>query len=228
MPIEEELFLTYICDEDKLIPYGFNFENDQYIFKTKIPHYDFTAFIFYKDKKISGKIIDDNFDDEYNLFRNEKIVGEFIGGLKESYKNILLDIRDKCFIKVLFPDPQSNRIADFIYEKYGDEVEFPWPKYPYFGVFRNQNNNKWYGLITNVEDDKLGKDISGRSLINLKVNQIDHDELIKLDNIFPAWHMNKKLWISLSLSNYFSDEFVMSIIDKSYIEIEKLNKNKNK
>lgn len=223
MRIEEEIFLGYQLDKSKILDFGFKLIDGIYIKQYKIFNDEFTAEIKVHEKDVNGRIIDNAFDDEYTLFRNDKVVGEFVGKLREEYKSILLEIRDRCFIKVLFPDPQAVRIAKYIFDKYGDEPDFPWEKYPYFGIFRNKENNRWYGLIMNVEEDKLAKGASKRSVINIKPPADKFNELLKVDNIFPGWHMNKKSWVSVSLSDYFSDEYVEQLIDMSYQEVNGLS-----
>ena len=43
--------------------------------------------------------------------------------------------------------------------------------------------------------------------------------MIQKDNVFPGWHMDKNSWVSVSLSDYFKDEFVESLIEESYQEV---------
>ena len=71
----------------------------------------------------------------------------------------------------------------------------------------------------NVKDDVLDKGVSARSIINVKVYPEEYQSLIKQENIFPGWHMNKKSWISISLSDYFSDDYIESLIYASYRKI---------
>ena len=223
MKIEEELFHRYKVNEDKLSSFGFRYVDNKYIKEYKLSTDNLTAVITIIDNNISGKIIDDDFGDELILFNTNNAVGEYIGKIKEEYRKILLDIRDNCYNKVLFHDDQANRIARKIYDKYNEEPDFPWEKYPYIGVFRHKENKLWYGLVMEIGDDVLGKGIKGRTIINIKLPPETITELVKLDNIFPAYHMNKKSWISLSLSDYFSDEDILKWIDISY-EITKSKK----
>ena len=223
MKIEEELFHRYKVNEDKLSSFGFRYVDNKYIKEYKLSTDNLTAVITIIDNNISGKIIDDDFGDELILFNTNNAVGEYIGKINEEYQKILLDIRDNCYNKVLFHDDQANRIARKIYDKYNEEPDFPWEKYPYIGVFRHKENKLWYGLVMEIGDDVLGKGIKGRTIINIKLPPETITELVKLDNIFPAYHMNKKSWISLSLSDYFSDEDILKWIDISY-EITKSKK----
>lgn len=224
MKIEEELFKGYQVDESKLIPFGFTLKDKVYSKISTIMNGDFSLVISIASGVVDSKIYDINFGDEYTLFRSDKNVGEYVGRIREQLTEELLKIRDNCFIKVQFPDSQSIRIAEYIYKTYGDKPDFPWYDYPYYGVFRNKENNRWYGLIMDVKENKLGEGVSARSVINIKPNPSMFNELLKLDNIFPGWHMNKKSWISVSLSNYFPDEYVESLIDMSYSEVNGLSK----
>ena len=219
MKIEEEIFLGYQLEEKKLEEYGFTLKEGHYFASFPMEVESFRADIVISSKNVEGRIYDETFGDEYVLFRNDKVVGEFVGSVREAYKKVLLDIRNHCYQKVLFIDEQSTRIAQYIIDKYGDQPEFPWKKYPQFAIFRNKNNHRWYAVFMVVKDGTLGENISGRSIINIKPKQEDYQSLIKQDNIFPGWHMNKKSWITVSLSDYFSDEYVKTLIDMSYQKI---------
>lgn len=74
-----------------------------------------------------------------------------------------------------------------------------------------------------VKDNALGYNISARSIINIKPYKEHYQELVSKENIFPGWHMDKKSWISISLSDCFDDEYIESLIDLSY---RKVNGNK--
>ena len=103
MKIEEEIFYGYILDEEKLTSFGFDYVDNKYIKEYKIHNNEFTALIEIDKDHVFGKVIDNNFDEEFPLFRNEKVVGEFIGSLREEYKEILLKIRKACFKKSIIP-----------------------------------------------------------------------------------------------------------------------------
>ena len=38
-------------------------------------------------------------------------------------------------------------VIDYIRTKYKDEIEYPWMRYPDYGVFRHKDHQKWYGLM---------------------------------------------------------------------------------
>ena len=220
MKLIDEIFYSYQLKEEALIPYGFSFENGKYLLNKLIHNNEFEMKVVIKDKKISAKLIDTNFGDEFNQIDMD-VTGSFVASLKEECLVIFLDIRDKCFEKVYFNDTQAVRITKYIFDKYGDSPEFLWPEYPTYGVFRNKGNNKWYGIIMDVKENKLAQGVSARHVINVKVDPDRYDELLKVEGIYKGWHMNKKSWISISLSEYLKDEVVESLIDMSYKMIKK-------
>ena len=75
MKIEEEIFYDYILDEEKLTSFGFNYADNKYIKEYKIHNDEFTALITIDKNSVNGKIIDNNFDEEFPLFRNAKSSG---------------------------------------------------------------------------------------------------------------------------------------------------------
>ena len=53
-------------------------------------------------------------------------------------------------------------------------------------------------------------------VINVKINPNDKDNLLKIEGIYEAYHMNKKSWISIILNDTLSDDLVSELIDNSY------------
>ncbi len=219
MGFEDEIFFGYKVDSSKLEGYGFHLVDEAYRASFPLEVDGFHVDIAIQGNVVSGKIYDETFGDEYALFRSPSVTGDFVGKVRESYRRVLLDIREHCFAKVMFLDEQSTRIAQHIIKTYGDEPEFPWKKFPQFAIFRNRDNHRWYAVFMTVKDGALGEGVSGRSIVNIKPYQKNHQALIQKDNVFPGWHMDKNSWVSVSLSDYFEDEFVESLIEESYLEV---------
>lgn len=116
----------------------------------------------------------------------------------------------------VFIFPQANRLADEIYNKYGDKPEFPWPEYPTFGVFKNPNNGKWYALVMALNVQKLDKKLTGEvEVMNIKLDPEKIKELHKEKGFYPAYHMNKKNWISILLNDTVPDKVLLTLLDES-------------
>ena len=173
---------------------------------------------------VSGKIYDLSVDDEYTNFRIENEVGQFVNSIREEYRNILQDIVKNCSKKLYFVKEQANRITKLIMDMYSDEPEFVWEKYPNDGIFRNSNNGKWYGLIMNIDKSKIDKNASGEvEVINVKLDIDKIPSLLENKGFYPAYHMNKKNWITIILDDTLSDEKIMECIKESHRFTEKSN-----
>ena len=218
MTIEEELFRKTKIDLDKITKYGFKKEKTLYIYSKNIMNNTFRIDVEINDENIvKAKVVDLSINEEYTNIRIEENAGSFVNQVKEEFKKVLKDIRDNCFIKKDFIYEQSNRIAKAIKEKYGDDPEFEWEKFPGYATFRNKNSKKWYGIIMNVDKNKLDKKSNGEiEIIDIKLNSSKINKLLKLDGFYPAYHMNKKSWISIILNDTISDEDIMNLIEESY------------
>ena len=217
MNIENEIFKRTQVDFKKLEPFGFIKENNIYHFNKKFMNNQFSTIItINQDGKISGKVIDLDIGEEYTNIRVENQEGSFTNMVRELYKEILIEIRDNCFINNFFITDQANRIANYILKKYNDEPEFLWEKYNGFGVFRNKNNNKWYAFIGNIDKSKISDSPGEIEIINLKSDEKTINELIKKDGFYKGYHMNKKNWITITLDNTLTDEEIIKYIDISY------------
>ena len=172
---------------------------------------------------IRGKVVDLDTEEEYLPIRAVHQSGSFVGSVREAYFQVLVRLRDACFIPVDFLGDQANRIAALIERAYGDAPEFPWEKFPGNGVFKCRENGKWYAAILTVAYGKLDPDRAKAGsdpeeiaeVINLKADPEEIPYLTGLPGIFPAWHMNKKHWISVLLDDTLTDERVMELIRES-------------
>lgn len=121
-------------------------------------------------------------------------------------------MRDK-----FFKFDQSNRIADLINQKYGTVPEFLWEDAPGTAIFRNASSRKWFGIIMPISMIKLGEDKDKKvEVLNVK---LDTDEIMLLlneDGFYPAYHMSKHNWISITLNDIVSDDEIMNFIDESF------------
>ncbi len=211
---EKNVFKRYIVDFKKLEKYGFKKIEEKYIYEKEFLNNNFKAIItINKEGNIFGKVIDLQDNDEYFLI-NMNIEGKFVNKVRDNYQEILIDIRNNCFNKNNFIFNQTNRICNYIVNKYHNYPEFLWDKTPGCGVFRNNKNNKWYAIIMNIDQSKLENKKGEVEVINIKHDDVDN--LLKKKGIYKAYHMNKKEWVSIILNNTLPDDEILSLIDVSY------------
>jgi len=214
--IEKDIFKRTIVNFKQIELYGFKKENNKYIFEKNFLKDDFKAIITIDDKGIiSGKVIDLQINEEYTNI-NTEMTGEFINKVRESYKDILIDIRNKCFENKYFLFDQSNRINKYIKDKYNNEPEFLWNKFPGYAVYRNEKNKKWYGIIMNLDMSKLNNGTGETEIINIKLDENKIKKLLKQKGFYEAYHMSKKDWISIILNDTLKDDEIISLLNESY------------
>lgn len=220
MDIVNNIFKKSIPNYNKLENYGFIKENNKYIYYKDFYNNEFKL-VFIIDNNISIKIIDNNIEEEYIAINNNS---RYANEVKNELLIILNNIKDNCFITNYFVYSQTNRIVNLIYKKYKDKPEFLWKDADY-GVFRNKNSNKWYGIIMNLENIKSLDYPHDIEIINIK---LDRDKITKLLNkkgFYKAYHMSKIDWISISLNDTLKDIDIMNLIDQSYNLVDKKRKN---
>lgn len=218
MNFEQKIFRRHHVNFQKLEAYGFQQKEESYIFST-IFMKDFQADItINKEGIVFGKVYDLNTEEEYINFRIEHQIGEFVSHVREEYTKLLLDICSSCFEQEYFISKQANRIAKIIFEKYQDIPDFPWKDSPEFGIFRNPNNGKWYGLIMSIDRKKLDKTSTQEEIeaINLKLDSNKIPSLLDKIGFYPAYHMNKKNWITITLDDTLTDKEIFSYIEESH------------
>ena len=110
-----------------------------------------------------------------------------------------------------------EEVIKFIYDEFGVEGERLWAQFPNYVVFRNKRNRKWFALIGDVEKGKLGLDGEGKTdVMVLKCDSILIGSLIHNEGYLPAYHMNKKTWISVLLEGKAPDEQIKDLIHLAF------------
>ena len=228
MNIEDVIFRKYTPDFSKLLECGFEKRKSEYYFEKVFLNNEFRAEITVsKAGLVRGNVYDLENNDIYLPLRLENHEGAFVGEVKNAYTKILLDIREKCFSENFFVSNQGNRIADLVYEKYGDRPVFLWEDSPTYGVFKNPESGKWYGIIMYIPRNKLSKSSEGFvEVMNIKLDKDEIQELLFQDGFYEAYHMNKKLWITIALDETVEDGRIMKLIEESHSYTEKKKRRK--
>ena len=215
--LEDEVFKKRKLDKDKLIPYGFIKEDDIYKYSKLIMDDTFRVDITIDSNgNVKGRVYDLDGDYEYTNFRLENVKGDFVNRVKDEYIKVLESIANNCYTEEYFIYKQSNEVSNLIKEKYNVIPEILWESNPNYGIFRNESSNKWFGVIMNIDRSKLNPNESGEvEVLNVKLDDLV-DAYLKKDAIYPAYHMSKKSWVSITLDNTLSNKEIMSLIDISF------------
>ena len=106
-------------------------------------------------------------------------------------------------------------IFEWCRQQYGTEPDYPWNDGN--AVLRHVDNNKWYGVVIEVDQSKLGIPGNGKvDVLNLKCDPVLVGSLRMQPGFYPAYHMNKENWISVLLDGPTPDEEITELLALSY------------
>ena len=112
---------------------------------------------------------------------------------------------------------RMNREDVFMWvkEQYNTEPDYPWGDEN--AVLRHKSNNKWYGVVLKVKEDRLGlPGVKEVDVLNVKSEPMLIGSLRMKKGFFPAYHMNKENWITILLDEKAPEEEIKNLIDMSY------------
>jgi predicted DNA-binding protein (MmcQ/YjbR family) len=108
-------------------------------------------------------------------------------------------------------------IEEYAREHFGSEVEHLWARSPSDGILRRKDNGKWYAVFMTVERNKLGLPGGGRTdIVNIKSSELLTGSLLNEKCIIPAYHMNKKKWLSVLLDGTATVQLAVGCLKMSY------------
>ena len=210
-----EIFNSYQFNKEKAKDYGFVENGEVWIYSCQILQGDFFMTVSITPDNVSFQVFDQETGDLYPQVHMESMTGSFVASVREACLEILYQIRKACFDVQDFICPQTKRIMAQVQEKYGNQLEYLWEKSPDTAVLRHEDNQKWYAVVMRIPWDKLEKGREGLvEAVNLKHDQVSN--LLSKKGIYPAFHMNKRYWLSLALDDSLQDEEVIELIERSW------------
>ena len=210
-----EIFKSYQFNQEKARAYGFVKNGEVWTYSCQILQGDFIMTVSITVDNVSFQVFDQEMGDLYPQVHMESMTGSFVASVRKACLEILYQIRKACFDVQDFICPQTKRIMAQIQEKYGNQLEYLWEKSPNTAVLRHEGNKKWYAVLMKISWDKLEKGREGQlEAVNLKHDQVA--DLLSKKGIYPAFHMNKRYWISVALDDTLSDEEVLELIETSW------------
>lgn len=111
----------------------------------------------------------------------------------------------------------AEQLFSWCRDQYGTEVEYLWADLPDCGVLRNPSG-KWYGIVMPVRKNRLvgldGEDMV--EVLNVKVSPLMLGSLLEQPGFIPAYHMNKKSWVSILLDGSVDMDTIHTLLELSY------------
>lgn len=200
---------------EKLRKYGFRQTGETFGYSCQLlgGQFDLTVKIG-SNGSVQTTLFDCDAEENYTLHLVAEASGEFVNRVRDELDKALQDIEQNCFENTKSALVQS--ILDYGKEKYGDEPEYLWEGYDY-AVLRRKDTKKWYALIMDVPKKKLKLEGDGiAEILDIRFDAEKLAEKIDGKRFLPAYHMNKKHWITILLDGSVSPEEIFGYLDDSY------------
>lgn len=216
--IVENTFKYREVNFSKLIGFGFVKDGSSYIYRRVLTESGFVLNVTISAQgEVFTEVVDPSTDEIYTLHLVDGAVGSFIGLVRCEYEETLKEIANACFEPAVFKSSQTKQVIAYVRNKYGDELEFLWEKFPDCAVWRRKDTKKWYAVLLTVSKRKLGINSDEVvEVIDLRVEQEGINSVIDNKKYFPGYHMNKKHWVTVILDCSVPDGEIYRIIDQSY------------
>lgn len=205
---------TAAVDFNKLKDFGFVEKNGKFLF-TKPLSGEFEGFyaefVLCRDS-FSAQVYETETKEKYALLDVPRAKGSFVGGLRQLLSEIVDGIRESCFPSADLKD----RYLSFLEQRFQVQPDFPWEDTPDYGVFRCKNS-KWFALVMKIKFKQLGL-LSEEPVwvVNLKADPEKIPQITDRKSVFPAYHMNKKYWITVILNSVTDFDFLCQLTEESY------------
>lgn len=214
----EEIFRRKKVVFEELEAYGFKKIHNTFQYDTDILNDEFHLRISIGKNKVPDTTLTENATGEEYVLYKTNTAGKYVAAVREAVAAVLQSIADRCYEAAVFKADQSVKLIAYVREKYGDELEYLWEKFPDNAVWRRKDTEKWYGALLTVSRRKLG--IQSDEIVEI-IDLRCEPELLKniVDNkrYYPGWHMNKRHWYTIILDGSVPLEQICHKIDESYL-----------
>lgn len=137
----------------------------------------------------------------------------------------MIFVKFDCFLKsvdysvawVYNTGMDKNRILQFIKGLAGVRADAPFARDADTLVFRHVDSEKWFGVYMAVPKRYFGEESGSEFCLALKCAPPLAEMLMQTYRcVYPAWHMNKRHWITVRLNGDVPSQEIENLIVLSY------------
>lgn len=217
-------------DMQKAQDFGFIKTSEGWIYSRPLSEPGFEFQVTLKEQEPSVRIMETQTGEVYAPALLPTPAGTFAARLKSQSMEILKEIIEKCSFLKVFMNPFIQSLIRYAEETYGEKPEFLWKQFPTNAILRRKDNKKWYAAFLTVSPNKLkasegmpkNETKSGSKeqndpaeIIDFRIEEEKLPGLLDGRKYFPAWHMNKKHWITVLPGESASFEEVRLLLENS-------------
>lgn len=203
--------------KEKLLPFGCVRGENGFLYRTKLLNGQFRMeFEIHADGSVHVAVHGPDGEEEIPHLAPRMADRVQERAFRREYEEELWHVAECCFEPDFFKADPARSLLAHVRGAYGEELEFLWRKSPGSAVVRRKDTEKWYAVFLAVPRLKLGGSSKERvEVLNLRVCPGELDGLLDHCSRFPAYHMNKKNWVSLCLDGTIPFEELAARLETS-------------
>ena len=203
---------------ERLLAFGFQPCSKGFLWKTPVFDDQFLLQVAVDEKgQVDYTVTDQATQEEYILIKSESAQGNFVTELRRCCRQKLEEIASACFVMDEFQAEQTRRIIGDIQARYDVQPEYLWEGVRDSAALRHKTTLKWFGVLMTIDFRKLDSRRQGSvDILVVKSTPEDIESVVGRPGCYPAYHMNKKHWLTLVLNGTLSDQEIQAFVDKSF------------
>ncbi len=178
---------------------------------------------FYVDFEISrndffARVFEVPTNEPYVLFEVSTATGRFVSKVRQTVFDFVKEIEEKCFIRT----DVKKKYIEYIQNQFNVEGDNPFSEDSLDTMVFRTPKNSWFALLMTIKFKNLGiQNDSPVSVVNLKHRPEDISKIVDNKHIFNAYHMSKKHWISVILSDNLDFSVLQNLTEESFSLVNK-------
>ena len=212
------LLEQYDIDCQRAIAYGFSRTEAGFELKKELLDVGLYAIFVISGKRFEVNVFDAYTDEEYLPFNVADNITGFVTSIREQVEALVQEIKERCLVKA----DMKLRLMEYCTGKFGTKPEAPWEDSPDAYTFKTARRDKWYALFMTIPYKSLGLAAQGTlDVVNIKLPPEKILDIMDRVHFYPAYHMNKKHWITIVLNKEVDEPLVQQLLEESHSLVEK-------
>lgn len=206
----------YTYKEENLLAHGFQQGSSGYVRSYSLHQGEYSCQIQITKNAMSILVHDVAADEEFLPFYVKHNQGAFVSEIRAEVNAIIEQLFDQCFTRC---DVKEQLLA-YAQECFQTAPVYPWKDLAHC-VLKSSLHKKWYAIVMRIPYEALKIERQGSvDIVNVKADPQMITQLIDRQHYFPAYHMNKKHWITILLDRNTDMDKVKELLHNSYLLVE--------
>ncbi len=214
--------MNELLNREDLIKEGFLCKEKEAVKEIPIKDHQFLLIIKINliDIDYSYEVIESDTREPFFLFHVSSAHNAFLEELRSEVETEVQNILWKVGYPLSPYLYQGEKAMEIIEKRYGEVATYPFSDHETLAL---KIKEKWYGLFLFAPGKYFSKKEKEVPVLNVKVQPDTLFEIIDEKKVFPAYHMDKKHWVSYLLSECKVEDLVKALETSRSLVIKEHN-----